>query len=65
MTDKEIAPASRDTIRFFWWCRQCGWWSEVDFAGLCSTCRHESDRKRRGPTPEELEELGTCRRCTK
>lgn len=62
MTDDVAAPP-RGTIRFFWWCRECGWWSEVDFGGLCSACRHESDHKGRGATPEDIEDLRACRRC--
>jgi hypothetical protein len=63
MTDEKITADVRNTVRFFWWCRQCGWWSEVDFAGLCSECRHDSDGKRRAATPEDVERLSSCRRC--
>ena len=64
MTDDEmIAADSKLTIRFFWWCRQCGWWAEVDFGGLCSGCRHESDRKGHGATPDDVERLSRCARC--
>ena len=63
MTDEPTAPASKPPIRFFWWCRECGWWAEVDLGGLCSDCRHHSDRKRRGATPEERDRLRVCRTC--
>lgn len=63
MTEKKIVAPDLKVARFFWWCRKCGWWAEVDFSGLCSECRHDSDRRRRGATPEELEQLGACRRC--
>jgi hypothetical protein len=63
MTNEETAPTTSCAIRFFWWCRQCGWWSEVDFGGLCSTCRAESDDKDRGATTEDKERLSACRRC--
>jgi hypothetical protein len=63
MTDDEVAAVTPGTIRFFWWCRLCGWWSEVDFGGLCPDCRHQSDRKHRGATPDDVERLTGCARC--
>lgn len=63
MTNERSPARIHYSLKFSWWCRQCGWWTEVDLSGLCPDCRHESDRKRRGPTPEEREELGTCARC--
>jgi hypothetical protein len=62
MTDTN-ATTPVNTIRFSWWCRQCGWWSEVDLCGYCSQCRHNLDRRQRSPSREELALLGECRRC--
>jgi hypothetical protein len=51
------------SVRFQWWCRQCGWWSEVDLCGYCSQCRHNLDRKGRTPTRDALARFVECRRC--
>ncbi len=59
---KDKSSLTRVTHKFFWWCRECGWWTEVDFSGLCSDCRGEPD-PRRGASPEEMRRLAQCDRC--
>jgi hypothetical protein len=68
MSQTDDAPRTEDApkeprYKFSWWCKQCGWWSEVDLSGLCSVCRNESDRKGRGATPDDVARLGRCRSC--
>jgi hypothetical protein len=63
MTNEQTIDTPKGTIRFFWWCRQCGWWCEVDLSGLCSDCRHDSDRRRHGATPDDVDKLKACRKC--
>lgn len=52
-------------LKFYWWCRECGWWCEVDLSGLCSDCRSESDSNHRGATPDDVERLAQCGRCSR
>lgn len=54
---------SERQVRFSWWCRNCGWWTEVDLSGYCAACRYDEDRKKRGPLPEDSERVRHCRRC--
>jgi hypothetical protein len=63
MSDPSDTSASKPPIRFFWWCKECGWWNEVDFGGLCADCRSHSDGKGRGATPDDRERPGVCRKC--
>lgn len=60
---EEILKDPTVVILFFWWCRQCGWWSQVDVGGLCENCRDESDKKGHGATPDDVERLRQCARC--
>lgn len=59
----EAVDEKNNPIRFFWWCRECGSWTEVNLSGICADCRNDSGRDRHGAEPEDLERLTTCRRC--
>jgi hypothetical protein len=60
---KGVADDDNNPTRFSWWCRECGWWTEVDFSGICEDCRNDPDGKRRGATGDDVARLQRCERC--
>ncbi|GEM_PF-6464081 len=60
----EAVDNNDNPIRFFWWCRECGWWTEVNLSGICADCRNDRGSDRRGAEPEDLARLARCGRCT-